>query len=142
MAEKVINTMKLDVTTTKEIFYSKIDPNLLNEGNECEVIISSKTTTAVNLAVNLALMKKKVLIVDMDGQANASKYVTKDFHRKLYNGTSITDRLEALSKNKGKTSKVEVKKHIHNIDMDSVKIDLLPATFALPRLLKYIRSKN
>ena len=35
-----------------------------------------KTTTAVNLAAGLARMKQRVLVVDVDGQANATYALT------------------------------------------------------------------
>ncbi len=46
-----------------------IIPLLANKGG------TAKTTTSVNLAVYMAEMGKRVLLIDLDGQANASRYL-------------------------------------------------------------------
>ena len=69
-----------------------------------------KTTTAVNLAASLAVMEKKVLIVDADPQANASSGLGLDI-KKLK--SSI---YECLIDN------IDVRTAICNTEMDNLKI--------------------
>jgi len=69
-----------------------------------------KTTTAVNLAASLAVMEKKVLIVDADPQANASSGLGLDI-KKLK--SSI---YECLIDN------IDVRTAICNTDLDNLKI--------------------
>jgi len=44
-----------------------------------------KTTTSVNLAASLVVMRRKVLIIDMDPQGNASTGLGLDADRREYN---------------------------------------------------------
>ncbi len=50
---------------------------------------TGKTSTAISLASGLALQGKKVLVVDIDSQANASKVLIKDYINKIKRGNSI-----------------------------------------------------
>ncbi|OIO49682.1 MAG: hypothetical protein AUJ39_00595 [Parcubacteria group bacterium CG1_02_42_13] len=57
-----------------------------------------KTTTAVNLGSYLALLGRRVLLVDFDPQANASSALSgvKKFERNIYHGVMGTDNPETL----------------------------------------------
>lgn len=83
-----------------------------------------KTTTAVNLAACLAALEKKVLLVDMDPQGNASQGVGVDekMEKDIYDVLSLTDDLEKLSVDKINT-------HIYETDIEYLKC--LPATTQL-----------
>jgi chromosome partitioning protein len=76
-----------------------------------------KTTTAINLAAYLGIAGKKVLLVDMDPQANATSSLGYD---KRAGGPSVYDALT------GARQTDEVITHT-----DQEHVDLLPATIAL-----------
>lgn len=79
-----------------------------------------KTTTSVNLSASLALMEKKVLLVDCDPQANSTSALGQDGKNNAYNlYTSIVD-------------KNNLEKSIQKTGVDY--LDLLPATTDLAGL--------
>ena len=76
-----------------------------------------KTTTSVNLASSLSYLGKKVLLVDIDHQANATTYM--GINRANLNFT-IADLF---------LQKAEIEDIIRSVE--SVKVDILPARFEL-----------
>lgn len=83
-----------------------------------------KTTTAVNLAACLAALEKKVLLVDMDPQGNASQGVGVDevMENDIYDALSLTDDLD-------KVNAETIKKFIYDTDIEFLKC--LPASTQL-----------
>lgn len=87
-----------------------------------------KTTTSVNLSASLALMEKKVLLVDCDPQANSTSALGQDGKNNAYNlYTSLVD-TDNLQKSILKTG----------VDF----LDLLPATTDLAGLEIELVDKN
>ena len=153
VAEKVrLQSKGEELNTLKDVFLSKTIKELDKEDifvpNQTQVILIAnakggvgKTTTAVNLSVNLAFLNKKVLLVDLDGQANASKYVTKEYEYGYYKGRSITELFRQITVDE-KISKKDVEEKIVTVEMGthtSIKIDLLPSSFKLARTIESTR---
>jgi len=76
-----------------------------------------KTTTSVNLASSLSYLGKKVLLVDIDHQANATTYMGINRSNLEYTVADIF------------TQTAPIESVIHPID--SVKVDMVPARFEL-----------
>ncbi len=79
-----------------------------------------KTTTTINLAASLAVLEKKVLVIDADPQANATSGLGFDVNNvqsSIYE--CIVDDIEA--------SKVVLKTQIENLDLIPSHIDLVGA---------------
>ncbi|HPF51673.1 MAG TPA: AAA family ATPase [Draconibacterium sp.] len=79
-----------------------------------------KTTTTINLAASLAVLEKKVLVIDADPQANATSGLGFDVSKvqsSIYE--CIIDDIEA--------SKVTLKTQIENLDLIPSHIDLVGA---------------
>ena len=79
-----------------------------------------KTTTTINLAASLAVLEKKVLVIDADPQANATSGLGFDVSKvqsSIYE--CIVDDIEA--------SKVVLKTQIENLDLIPSHIDLVGA---------------
>ncbi|RMF09390.1 MAG: ParA family protein [Candidatus Neomarinimicrobiota bacterium] len=76
-----------------------------------------KTTSAVNIAVSMAVSEVKTLLIDMDPQANATTGVSSLFKA---NGTSVYDVL---------TRQTKLEEAIHHTEFEN--LDILPSTHDL-----------
>lgn len=153
VAEKVRSATKDEnLNTLKDVFLSKtikeFDYKDIFVPNQTQIILIAnakggvgKTTAAVNLAIDLAFLNKKVLLVDLDGQANASKYVTQNYEYGFYKGKSITELFRKITVDEN-ISRSDVEDKIVTISMGkhtSIEIDLLPSSFKLARTIESTR---
>ena len=94
-----------------------------------------KTSVASNFAYTLALLNKRVLLVDMDSQANTSRY----FANQYFTGNSIKNIFDTLMR-KEKIDNTFVKRYIHKLKFDNATLDLLPSELALGRVVEFSRA--
>ena len=83
-----------------------------------------KTTTTANLGACLAMLRKKVLVIDMDPQANLSVHLGVDIHSLKY---SVYDIIRGACKPDG----VILSTKIHGLDIIPANIDLSGAEIEL-----------
>jgi len=109
--------------------------------DECKVITvnnlkggTGKSTVSANLGFSLNLLGKKVLVVDMDPQANISHY----FVDRSEVDKPITQLFQA-SLDRKIISKENIKESIKSIDQQNTTIDLLPSSLKLSRTLEHLR---
>jgi chromosome partitioning protein len=85
-----------------------------------------KTTTSVNLASSLSYLGKKVLLVDVDHQANATSYMG-------INRTDLTYSIADIFK-----ETIAIEDAI--VKAPSVEVDIIPASFELSNIESYLVS--
>jgi|GEM_PF-4962232 len=128
-------------------FYHYIPSNLLKFNpkkhitDECKVITinnlkggTGKTTVAANLAFTLSVLGKRVLVVDMDPQANISHYFIDRNDIK----NPITHLFQA-SLDRKIISKDDIQNSTITVKYQNSKIDLLPSSLKLSRTLEHLR---
>ena len=94
-----------------------------------------KTSVASNFAYALSVLNKRVLLVDMDSQANTSRY----FANQYFTGDSIKNIFDTLMR-KEKIDKEFVKQYIKTLEFDNSSLDLLPSELALGRVVEFSRA--
>jgi chromosome partitioning protein len=102
-----------------------------------------KTTTAINLATSLALLKKKTLLVDIDPQGNAGSGmgVEKNGEKNIYHALVLESSLDSIIK---KTEVPGLSFLSSNIDLTGAEIELvnLPQReFRLRKSLEQVKDK-
>jgi len=94
-----------------------------------------KTSIAANFAYNLSLLNKRVLLVDMDSQANSSRY----FANRYFTGESIKNLFDSMSRKEQITSE-DVRRYIQVVEFENSTLDLLPSELSLGRIVEFSRS--
>ncbi len=136
---------QLNMSKAKEFKKFEEDENTINRfrnKNGVKIISFSnlkggvgKTSIAANFAYNMALLNKRVLLVDMDSQANSSRY----FANRYFTGESIKNIFDSMSRKESVTADT-VKKYITAIEFDNATLDLLPSELSLGRIVEFSRS--
>ncbi len=136
---------KLGMQKAKEFKKFHIDENTLDafkNKNGVKVISFSnlkggvgKTSIAANFAYNMALLNKRVLLVDMDSQANSSRY----FANRYFTGASIKNLFDKMTR-KEEINNDTVKEFIIPIEFDNATLNLLPSELSLGRIVEFSRS--
>ncbi len=88
-----------------------------------------KTTTSVNLASSLSYLGKKVLLVDVDHQANATTFMGINRSNLIHTVADVF--VESI---------IDINDAI--VRVDSVKVDILPARFELSNIESKIINRN
>jgi chromosome partitioning protein len=94
-----------------------------------------KTSVASNFAYALSILNKRVLLVDMDSQANTSRY----FANKYFTGNSIKNIFDSLMR-KETIDKEFVRQYVQKLQFDNASLDLLPSELALGRVVEFSRA--
>jgi len=133
-AQKVLNFQKIeDVQGDIKDFQNKNGTKIITISNLKGGV--GKTSVASNFAYTLAVLNKRVLLVDMDSQANTSRY----FANRYFTGESIKNIFDSLMR-KEKIDNEFVRKYIHKLNFDNASLDLLPSELALGRVVEFSRA--
>ena len=103
-----------------------------------------KTTTAVNLSSSLAILEKRVLLIDLDPQANAtsslgieSEMIKNGAYQLFEKSCSI---LDCIIDNKIENLDV-IPSHIHLVGIEIESVDLIDREYLLANAIKEINGK-
>jgi len=131
---KVFNSKKIEnIKGSLDAFENKNGPKIITFSNLKGGV--GKTSVASNFAYTLALLNKRVLVVDMDSQANTSRY----FANRYFSGESIKNIFDLLIR-KEKINSEFVHKYITTLEFENAKFDLLPSELALGRVVEFSRA--
>lgn len=130
----------------KQLFlHDELTSDIFSSTGDCEVIAItnqkggvSKTTISVNLASTLAFLNQKVLLIDIDSQAQSSRYLNKE----QYTNNSIANIFTEMIKNSS-IDKDFVKQYIITNEVVTEKsIDILPSELRLSKILELCRTAS
>jgi Mrp family chromosome partitioning ATPase len=133
-SKKVLNFAGLnDINSEIKDYYNKNGTKVITFSNLKGGV--GKTSVASNFAYTMAVLNKRVLLVDMDSQANTSRY----FANQYFTGNSIKNIFDTLMR-KETIDKEFVHKYIKTLEFENAKLDLLPSELALGRVVEFSRA--
>jgi len=123
-------SLKEAVLEIKENIYPTLSPTIYTNANIKGGV--GKTILSVNIAHSFAIFKKKVLLIDLDPQANATDYL------EARNEKNINTLIEHYFKHKN-FSKEIVKEAIITKKYENASLDIIPSEIMFARNLEYAR---
>ncbi len=148
--ENIINKLGLSRVSYKEAFLQKGLTKEIHKAfasHKCKIITVTnqkggvgKTTNAVNIAVALAKLGQRVLIVDMDSQAQSSRY----FKKVSYKDNSILSVFEQYKINNS-VDRAYIQSKIvtfNDFENEAYSLDILPSEIKLAKMLELMRMSN
>ena len=133
-AKEVFNVESLDeIEGELADFKNKVRTKIITFSNLKGGV--GKTSVASNFAYALALLNKRVLLVDMDSQANSSRYLANQY----FTANSLKNIFDALMR-KEKIDNAFVRSFIKKIEFENASLDLLPSELALGRVVEFSRA--
>jgi chromosome partitioning protein len=138
-------TNDIAITSLKDAFLLKnLTKEKIFKPNECKTITVTnmkggigKTSISANIAATLARFGKRVLLVDMDSQAQASKYFTNE----IFRNRSILNILEKYRMDSN-IKKKDIKEVIIKHEFEDFSLDILPSEIRLSKMLELTRMSN
>lgn len=143
-AKRISKLKNIVCENNRDIFlYEDLNSDLFKSSGNCLVYSVTnqkggvaKTSISVNLAATLALLGQRVLLIDMDSQAQSSRYLNEE----LYTNKSIVNVLLELMQNGNITKEFVEKFIIRNEVVNGKYIDILPSELRLSKILELCRS--
>ena len=143
-AQRISKLKNIKCENNRDIFlYEDLNSDLFKSSGNCLVYSVTnqkggvaKTSISVNLAATLALLGQRVLLIDMDSQAQSSRYLNEE----LYTNKSIVNVLLELMQNGNITKEFVEKYIIRNEVVNGKYIDILPSELRLSKILELCRS--
>ena len=143
-AQRISKLKNIICENNRDIFlYEDLNSDLFKSSGNCLVYSVTnqkggvaKTSISVNLAATLALLGQRVLLIDMDSQAQSSRYLNEE----LYTNKSIVNVLLELMQNGNITKEFVEKYIIRNEVVNGKYIDILPSELRLSKILELCRS--
>ena len=148
--QNIVNKLDLSNVSYKEAFLQKglsSDIHKAFDSHKCKVITITnqkggvgKTTNSVNISVALAKLGQRVLIVDMDSQAQSSRY----FKKVSYKNNSILSIFEKYKINNSVDYEYIKSKIVtfNDFENESYSLDILPSEIKLAKMLELLRMSN
>ena len=143
-AQRISKLKNIICENNRDIFlYEDLNSDLFKSSGNCLVYSVTnqkggvaKTSISVNLAATLALLGQRVLLIDMDSQAQSSRYLNKE----QYTDKSIVNIFTELIQTGNITKELVEKYIVRNEVVNGKYIDILPSELRLSKILELCRS--
>lgn len=143
-AQRISKLKNIVCENNRDIFlYEDLNSEIFKSSGNCLVYSItnqkggvSKTTISVNLSATLAFLDQRVLLIDMDSQAQSSRYLNEE----QYTNKSIVNVLLELMQTGNITKEFVEKFIIRNEVVNGKYIDILPSELRLSKILELCRS--